>query len=297
VVKARVDNKCYEIVPRFVGKCPVCGYESQKEEATCPVTSGGVPCPGVMRVPDINQKRRAEVFFDQPNETSETEDIIKSILRYSLAVDDWYLSISQHPLTIYVEDSRYMRVVADKLGRLGNGEYFCPTCLSDAQGLEDPLMVQSACEKVYPLGDSCPDHPGEDLVETCYIYQDGTSVKARFGRDEIIHKFQDAWLPDLYGHSKVVAVLRQVRSVTAMDKWNFDTYTTGKLGQIIAFKDMDQDEVNAIADDIEEGIKHFEDDADTGAVARKLRTLYLSTKAGIDVVDVMPPIRRWSTSR
>lgn len=285
VLKARKDGKCFDIIPRFKSKCTTCGYESQKEEETCPVDQ----CPGVMRKPEIEQKRKAEAFFDDPNESSETEDIIKSILRFSLAVDDWFISLTDNPVTIYVEDSRHMHLVADDLGRLGNSEYFCPGCIREAQATEDPNNVQSANQKIFKRGQRCPKHPDAELKETCYVYLEGTTVKARFGKDEIIHGKNDSWLPDLYGHSKVVAVLRQIRSVTAMDKWNFDTYTTGKLGQILGFKKMDQDAVNKIADDAEAEVKQLEENADTGEVNAQLRTLWLATEDGFDVVDTMPP--------
>lgn len=275
----------WEIQPRFKRKCPVCGYESQKEEETCPQPQ----CTGVMREPELEQKRWVEAFFKNPNSSNEMVDITKSILRFALAVDDWYLSITEHPTAIYVEDSRNMRIVADKLGRLGNQQYFCPECLREASEKQDPEIIQSACQIIFEEGQRCPKHPAAELKETCYVYQDGSTIKARFGKDEIIHGQVDSWLPDLYGHSKVVAVLRQIRSVTAMDKWNFDTYTTGKMGQIIVFKDMDQDEVNKIADDIEADLAELKEDMDTGEIKRKMRTLWLSSKEGIDVAESMPP--------
>jgi hypothetical protein len=127
-LKPRQNGRCYDIIPRFVRKCEVCGQEYQTEVERCEVkiNGKGTKCPGKTREPILEQKRKAEAFLENPNESSEIIDIFKSILRYSLAVDDWYISITSNPTAIYVEDSRHMRVVADELGRLGNGEYFCP---------------------------------------------------------------------------------------------------------------------------------------------------------------------------
>jgi hypothetical protein len=176
-----------------------------------------------------------------------------------------------------VEDSVFMRVCANKNGVLGNDEWFCPICTKD-----DPA-------RVYKKGDRCQKHPDIELKETAYVHTVGKDVKARFARDEIIHGIQDAWLPGLYGNTKLVSCLRILMDIIAMDQWNLETYTEGKLAQILVFKGMTQSDVNELLTAAKAQKDKQETDPVTGDTKRKLRTLGLGSKDDVTKVDAMPP--------
>lgn len=268
----------WTVKPKWQSKCTLCGAEHQNEQEKCPV------CKGATRKPDPDQKEILKAFIEDPNPDNETGDIVKSVLRYMLAVDDWWLSIqyadlqADRPLTIYVEDSRNMRVVSDEKGRLGNGEYFCPTCTTQEPG------------KVYKKGQRCRKHPDVELKETAYVYTVGDEVKARFSKDEILHSMQDPLLPGLYGNSKEISCLKILLSIIAMDQFNLTTYSRGKLAQILCFNGLTQEQANTLQQEAQKQIDQQEYDSRTGEKVASLLTLFLgATDKGVTKVNSMPP--------
>ena len=224
-------------------KCPKCGDTFQVETVTCPTCNTGTI------QPDTTQRDTAKAFFARPNRDNETQDIIKSVLKFLLAVDDYFLSVqyadvaAKKPAAIYVEDSRYMRICADKYGILGNGEWFCPKCtIDDPEDVYDEL---SRNKHRY-----CRIHADTPLKETAYICWQNGKVTARFSKEEIVHGRSEVWLPELYGHSKVISCLRILLSLTAMDKWGYDIYTNGFLSNVAVFPGMTQPDVNDLMQEV-----------------------------------------------
>jgi hypothetical protein len=231
--------------------------------------------------PKVEQRQTLKAFLDDPNLDDELTDIIESVYHFMFSVGDWYLSmqkdtnpippdasimdlVTRLPFTIYNEDSRYMKIAADKHGNLGNGEWFCP------QDKTHP-------ERAFPNANGvCPDHPGSELKETAYLYLDGT-VKARFAKDEICHGKPSAWRPSLYSYSPLITCLLIIYSLKAMNLNNFDIYDEGKLGNILCLP-LKQEDANNIAQAIERQRNIPKWDSNKGRwVIKKLRTLILGT--------------------
>ncbi len=221
--------------PKFTCKCKACGYEYANPKEKCSNSN----CEGTDFIyPDVTQKQVLDAFLADPNADDEMKDIIESLMRYMLAVDDHWLSVQPPsiekltPLTIYVEDSIYMKVASDNYGRIGNNAWFCPVCTR-----LDPA-------KTYRKGERCSVHPDLELKETAYVYAEGSDVKARFSKDEVYHGKISPWLPGFYGNSKIISALRIILSITASDKKNLDEYTTGRVKQILAASGMSQRQAN-----------------------------------------------------
>ena len=279
----------YDIKERFACKCKDCGteYPVIKKKCISPECESTS-----FSYPDYKQKQIAEAFLKSPNRDDTVEQINESLLRYMLSTDDYWLSFEPTdienlvPSRIYVEDSCYMRVVWDEAkGTIGNGEYFCPIC------------VREFPTECYSKHEQCKRHPDAELKETAYVYAYGTEIRARFSHEEIYHNMAHPWLPSFYGNSLIVSGLRILMSIIAMDNFNFDNYSTGKLAQILVFMGLTQAE----ADDLALAVKHQKEMAsvqertiaqrisgDNPQEAAKLRTLFLGGKDGVTAVNAMP---------
>jgi hypothetical protein len=263
------------VKPKWMRKCPKCGSEFQTKKEQCP------DCKLETIKPDINQKKILEAFLEDPNVDDELLDIQVSSFRYMLSLSDWYISIQYaegiKPLTVYVEDATKMRVCSNKQnGTLGNGEMFCPDCTAKYP------------EETVPKGKPCPHCHGLDQKETAYIYLDGT-VKARFAKDEILHGKLDANLPSLYGLSREISILKILSTLGAMDDFNFDNYSEGKLAQILVFEGLPQSDANNLAQDVFKQRNMAKYDANTGRyVVNKLRTLFFGSPKTVTNVPTMP---------
>lgn len=270
------------VQPRFMRKCPSCGNEFQTRTETCP------DCNVQTDRPDIQQKAVLEAFVDDPNRTDEIIDVQVSCFRYMLSLSDWYVSIQRadygklSPLTCYVEDATKMRVVGDKHGNLGNDEWFCPRCTG-----EHPTIH-------YNKGGRCGFCGNTELKETAYIYLDG-EIKGRWAVDEMLHGKLDPNLPSLYGLSREVSLLTVLSTLQAMDQFNLDTYTEGKLGNIIVFEGLNQNEVNELAVKAKEQQNKPEFSLEQHKwIVKKLKTLLLGSggKGGVTNVPAMPELEK-----
>ena len=267
---------------RFAKKCTECGREYLQplrpvEEPTEPEGEAAIStvkpkpkpvevkicpdCGGLLREPNPQEKGRAQAFFKNPNLDDEFTDIVKSTLKDNFAVDDWYWSVRKvegtQQYVIYVEDASEIHICGDEHSRLGNGEWFCPRCFSK----KNP--------KIYEKGETC-DGCGGPLLETCYVHRnDAQEVTARYGRDEIIHGNSDPWLPQFYGNPKTLAVLTELRSALAMNSFNFDAITTGKVNKLLLLNGVEQTAANDLSRQIEEQVSRIEVDSYTGRVGRK----------------------------
>lgn len=268
-----VNQKMGAVQPRWLRKCPQCGTEFHSEKEECP------ECKVETLKPDINQKRLLEAFIEDPNPDDEMITIVSSAFMYMFSVDDWYLSMQPAtngaPFTVYIENSLYMRVCADKFGRIGNKELFC------VEDREHP-------DRTIPKGQRCPEHPDAELKETAYVYKED-KIKARFGKDEVLHGKPHPRLPSLYGYSLLIQGLRTLMSVNAMDKFNYDNYNEGKLGNILVFEGMSQEEASNLAQEMDKQKNQPKLDINTGSwVIKKLRTLFLGSPKTVTNVPAMP---------
>ncbi len=279
IVKESCRNR-WESKERFNVKCKVCGAEYDNPKTKCDTPGCGNTSDWVYPNPD--QKQLLNAFIEDPNADDEMKDIVESLMRYMLSVDDHWLSVQPPniekltPLTVYVEDSVYMRVVSDEYGRIGNGEYFCPYCTK-----KNPTEHWKKEER-------CPRHPDVELKETAYVYvEGGTDVKARFAKDEVYHGKISPWLPGFYGNSKVISALRIILSIAASDKKNLDEYTTGRVKQILAAAGMTQDQANdMIAAALEQPKYKVEVNPMTGEKVVKDMQLVLGLGSGTDLKSI-----------
>jgi len=274
IIREAIRNR-WDAQEKFAKKCVTCGQEFQEALTACPDCGAD----GLLRDPNPLEKKRLEAFLADPNRDDELVDIIRSLLKDNLAVDDWYLSVKHlgaHQYAIYNEDAAELFICADTHGRLGNGVWFCPACWQPAQH-----------ETIYPAQGRCPDCDGV-LKETAYVQKVEGTIKARFGRDEIIHGNSDPWLPQLYGNSKVMAVLQELRSALAMSSFNFDTYASGHLAKIIFMEGEDQSKATELGKAAREQAEKVEIDAWTGRIGRKIRNLFFGSRGKVTVTDVMP---------
>ena len=275
-IREAIKNR-WDVVEKFAKKCVTCGREFTDPVKECPDCKEA----GFLRDPNPQEKTRLEQFLKNPNRDDEMVDIIKSVFKDNLAVDDWYLSVVQmapNQYALYVEDASELYLCADKHARLGNGVWFCSTC-----------WRHGTHEKTYLHRGNCPSCGGP-LKETAYVHKNQKAeITARYGRNDIIHGNSDPWLPQLYGNSKVIAVLIELRTALAMQSFSFDTYTKGVLDKIIALKGELQTKADEIAKSAKEQRDKITIDAYTGRVGRETRgSLWVGTKEGIDVHDVMP---------
>ena len=277
------------VKPRFLRRCPSCGTEFKTEKEICP------DCNVETHKPDLKQKQLLEAFLEDPNRDDELRDIQISCYRFMLTCSDWYISIQRprslgygeqptwdhlQPPTIYCEDARYIHICVDDHDNLGNDEWFCPRCTS----LEP--------EKYYRRGGRCQRCGSSNLKETAYLYIDG-GVKARWARDEMMHARLDPALPSKYGVSRAYAALRVLATLLAMNQFNLDNYTDGKLAKIIGVAGgVDQTKLNEIISAAKQGQNKPVYDPNLGRyVERKLHQLFLAIqgdKGGLSAIDAMP---------
>jgi len=273
IIREVVRNR-WNVKEKFAKRCTVCGREFEDLVEECPDCGPDA----LLRDPNPQEKKRLEAFLKDPNRDDEMVDIIKSILKDSLAVDDWYVSVSlvaPGQYAIYVEDAAEMFICADKHGRLGNGVWFCQKCWSPNN------------ERVYKEPGQCPMCDAT-LKETAYVQKKEGNIKARFSREEIIHGNSDPWLPQLYGNSKVMAVLQELRTALAMGSFNFDTYASGHLAKLVLMEGESQNKATEIANAQKEQAEKVEIDRWTGRIGRKVRNMWIGTSGKVAVHDVMP---------
>ena len=283
---------------KWAMKCPKCGTTYKEPVESCTTRVNGRVC-GRKRLlePDWEQRKRLDAFIQDPNLDDEMKDIIESLMKHALATANAYLYISKlvkKELAIYVENSAEMYIGANKKARLGNGEFFCPKCFKTAMNGEYEKTYEGpSYERSGGKCDLC-DGP---LKETAYLHKIryGGTIDARFGRDEIIHFNSNPKLPRLYGLSKIPPLLLQLRSASAMMRFNLDNYAMSRMAMVIALEGSSQKEANELA----EGVQQQEADLNTkasflkqiGMFTRRLRLLFLGSKKGIAVHNAMPDSR------
>jgi len=274
---------------KFAKKCTKCGAEYKRPVKSCKECSGTD-----FRDPDPDERRVLDAFFKNPNEDDEFWDIVTSLLKDGLSTGDWYLFNTKigklgNLWKVYVEDSAKMFIGADEKGRLGNDIWFCPECykapaIDTANPKEDIYQSEEEAREVNFICPRC----GGPLIETAYINKTTKGLSARYGRKEVIHVADDPWLPKLYGRSKVVAILRELRTSTAMSRFNLENYDRVQLAKIIVLKDATQDQANKVAEQVYEQEAQLYAKRLTNPNIHTQRKLFLGGKKGAEVHDAFP---------
>lgn len=287
---------------KFVSKCTSkdCGKEFQTETNPCDV------CGVLTRAPDPKQRLKLDMFLEDPNPDNEWKQILRSLMWQSLAVDDWFLSVNygtaslpyEDPMLgsqtvdirvakeVWVENSAEIKIVADKRGRLGNNEYFCPACYNSADHPGDTYYGPD--QVVCPI---C----GITLLQTAYVQILDGQITSRFAKEEMIHGNRGTNLPRLFGKPRLVSLLRLILSMAYMDRYNLAAYSSGNLKGILSFPEMDQTGVDELKKSVETQLQEFKTDKETGEKTRPNLTLWLGTKQAPGLLSTMPPSRDMQT--
>lgn len=268
-------------LPNFVVKCMSCGREYQTPVEQCI----NEDCQSTdLREPEYDEFIRMDSFLKLPNRQNFTKEIVKSLLRDGLATANAYLNVSEllpNNYEVFVEPVENIWIAATSDGLLGNEKYFCQECWE----IGGDVYEYDTAKR---LGMRCPKCGGA-LVETYYVFRgkDG-KITARYTKDEIIHFNFNPMLPSLYGFPLPVACLMHLRTVSALDKFNYENYTLAQLSKIIILKGTPQTEVNDITRSIMRQEDMVTEARRSGQRTRLQRALLLGDRKGADVVDAMP---------
>lgn len=268
--------------PNFAKKCNACGHEHQSGAEEC-VKCGSKD----LREPDESEGKRLKALLKDPNRQDEMRQIRESYLRDCLSTGNGYLHKSQLVGSIFElwnEPSPHMFIATDNFGMLGNDIYFCPKCFGSTPEYSEGWPEATARDEFKWMCPFC----GSKLEETAYIYKRGQYL-TRYTKNEVIHFNSDPRLPNPYGWSKVIALLLQLRSGTAMDKFNYDNYSLIRMAKIIVYEKTTQEQANKVANAVLSQEQELNAKAKKSGIWRKIqRTLHLGSKGGVSVHDAMP---------
>lgn len=297
----------WRIEPRFKWKCTdkACGKEFQKtpKDKKCDA------CGGKLKPPSEEQARRFEALVKKPNPDYNFDDFVRSSMFYDLALDDWYWYIhyiyrpkkdekgrillenkrpvyEKVPVEFYLEDARFIFPVADKKGHLGNWEYFCPKCYNKA---DKDIVINLRGQTKEQISEARCSECGGPLLQTKYVQEIGGQVTARFGAGEIIHGSSSRVVPSLFGNTKIVTVWKLIMTILAMDDYNWEVYSEGKVGSILGFPGEDEVEVTARKKRIEQELRKLDSrDIQTGRrrTSKKIRTLMMGLRKDTQPVRI-----------
>ena len=304
IIRESLHNRG-KVQPAFFRKCsePECGWLTQSkdlETSSCPA------CNGVLVSPDMVQNVLAQRLTSQHNGEYGFWEILKSTIWHSLTVDDHFWSIGyafwkdeetggyvREAREFYIEDPTNLFIVGDERGRLGGMEYFCQRCESQElhQSLDGGVVPVDSYTVDYIQSNggegeaACPKC-GWMLKRVCYVQVIGGTVMTRYAEDEIVHEAEFRDLPSLYGYPKPVSIDYQLKTLKAMDRFNYALYSTGKVGQIITMENETVESVREIADNWRE----VEDRNAVGTYQPKMHSLFMPTAGKVDVIPTMPPL-------
>jgi len=263
----------------FAVKCKSCGKEYMRPVEECEECESTE-----LRTPKDTERVRLQAFIKDPNRQNEMSQIIESILRDCLATSNAYISkdnIIGKEWEIWNEPTENMWIASDERGILGNGRWFCPKCYVATSD------TTTDNNQVYNDPGNCPKCSGT-LEETAYFFKKDSRM-ARFSKKEIIHFNSRPMLPFLYGWSDVISCLLELRSATAMSKFNYDNYSLMRMAKIVVHKGSNQAEANTIANTIEANEIALNEQAKAeGYVPKIQRILHLGSRQGVDVHDALP---------
>ena len=246
-----------EIKPRFVHKCSKCGSEYQSEIKECQECKGTE-----FRGPAPSERKVLDEILKRPNATDDWDRIIRTIVEDDLKLGNWWLSVTYQDVLdsetkkiekkvseIYVEDPRWLRIVADEKGRIRSDQYFCPKCYQkDVHYTLKPEEIES--------GETprCPICQGP-LTMAGYLQEVHGEIRSRWGVDEMIHGSSTQRLPELYGRPRPLSVWKWLIMLRMMLDYNTEIYSTGYVSGFLVFEGLDQAHVNSIKAQIEKDIE------------------------------------------
>jgi hypothetical protein len=118
-----------------------------------------------------------------------------------LKVGNWWLSITYQDVIdpetkkvekrvaeLFVEDPRWIRILADEKGCIRSDQYFCPKCYK--KDIHYTLKPEEIERGITP---TCPTCDGP-LAMTAYLQEVHGEITSRWGIDEMIHGFSTATL-------------------------------------------------------------------------------------------------------
>jgi hypothetical protein len=246
-----------EIKARFVHKCAKCGNEYQSETKECQECHGTE-----FRSPASNERKILEEILRHPNSTDDWDRIVRSMVENDLKVGNWWLSITYQDIIdpetkkvekrvaeLFVEDPRWIRILADEKGRIRSDLYFCPKCYKkDIHYTLKPEEIESG------IAPTCPTCDGP-LTMTAYLQEVHGEITSRWGLDEMVHGSSTQRLPELYGRPRPLSVWKWLIMLRMMIDYNTEIYSTGYVSGFLVFQGLDQDHVNAIKAQIEKDIE------------------------------------------
>lgn len=282
------------IEPRFKLKCKACGslFQEVLESNKCPNCGKEKLVP-----PDSYQKRRLEKLVKSTSPGRNFFEFVRSTLFYVLATDDFYWSVVYANIKtgkrkktllgneVYVEHPGFIFPISDRLGNLGGYEYFCPVCYNKRENKGRDLFWDIRQEpeakqklKYFP----CPQCK-TPMIQTCYVQDIGGTITTRFGRNEIVHGSMSRLPPDLFGNSKLATLVKVVNTLQAIDDYQLETHTEGKIGGMLMFPSLDQDRVTEILTDVEtERLKLKQRDVQSGELEPQKRSALIFVGLGTE---------------
>lgn len=264
-----------EILPRFKHKCKKCGMEYEAEVKKCEACESKR-----FHKPKPEQRLILEALTKNPSGDGDRTflELIRSTFFYELMCDDIYWSVVYKKLEdyekeqaveegeeviidvtpvaeeFYVEHSGDIFPISDSYGKLGGYDYFCPICYQKPENKGEDVIwdIRQEANDAGELPDvfRCPEC-NEIMVQTAYVQDIGGKIVARFGRNEIVHGSMSRLPPELFGNSKLITLIKVLHTLDAIDDYQLETRSEGKVGGMIIFQGMDQSKVTEILHDVE----------------------------------------------
>jgi len=269
---------------RFKLKCTACETEFQDQVDKCPNCKDST-----LVTPCLDQKKRLLSLTKKTSENRNFLEFVRSTIFYELATDDFYWSVVYEKLpkeekelldkfrgsVVYAEHPGFIFPISDNFGRLGGYNYFCPVCYTKEENREHDLhwdIRQLPEEQQNTKLFKCPVCK-TPMIQTAYVQDIGGKITTRFGKREIVHGSMSRLPPDLFGNSKLINLVKVVKTLMAIDDSQLETHEEGKIGGLLLFPNLDQDRVTEVLTDVKtERQKLQQRDALSGEFEAKKKT-------------------------
>jgi len=274
----------FDIKPRFASKCTKCLSEFQTKTEVCPECGSED-----LREPALAERTILQEILRSPNKESDWDRMLRSMVEDDIKAGNWWLSITYQEFIdpdskkigkkvseIFVEDPRYIRIMADEKARIRSDEYFCPKCYTTKADVFFKLDPRDIASGNIP---TCPTCKGS-LVMTAYVQQVGGTIKARWAIDEIVHGSSTQKLPELYGRPRPLTIWKWLLVLDAMLNYLGEAYGEGHLAGFLIFKGLEQNVVNALKASFEKELESKQVvDSVTGQprVSLRFRQIWIGT--------------------
>lgn len=287
-----------EVAPRFRFKCKKCESEFQEETKECPFCKGTD-----FTQPDTSQVIKLKRLIKLPSEGRTFWEFVRTSLFYELCVDDFYWSViygeDDTGRELHVEHPGFIFPISDEYGIPGSFDYFCPICYNKPEYKNQDLhwdIRQLADEEKIDLEGkkkafTCPTC-GEIMVQTYYVQDISGDIKARFGKNEIVHGSMSRLAPELFGNPKMQPLLKIIQTLDSIDDYHLESRTEGKVGGLLCFPKLDQERVTEILDEVlAERQKLIQTDVQTGELEpqRKTALIFIGLGEETEATPVFVP--------